>query len=133
MMEDPKKDAGDAPSTANSNSSPPAKDAIPDRTKPPKAKKEKAPKPKKDPTKANTAPKTKAKGGNTPQNLPIDPEAMFKVGFLAEVYKEREKYSGGEAERVITRCKPTPGKESLCLIFALHSPSRTQRLSTYRP
>ena len=132
-MEATKKDAGDAPSTAHFNPPALANNAIPDRTKQPKAKKEKAPKPKKDPTKASSAPKPKPKRENAPQNLPIDPAAIFKVGFLADVYKEREKYRDGGEEKVITRCRFAPGKDFLCLISVLHSPTRTKWLPTYRP
>lgn len=44
------------------------------------------------------APKPKAK----PEEVVLDPEAMFKQGFLQEVYKERP------SENVVTRFPPEP-------------------------
>lgn len=70
---------------------------LPERKKPPKAKKEKAPKPPKGPT----PPKTKREPAA--KNAPEDPDSMFKVGFLAEVYQERPTNSKG-IQKVRTRC-----------------------------
>ena len=71
--------------------------ALPERSKPPKAKKEKAPKPPKGPTPA------KAKREPAAKPPSEDPDSMFKVGFLAEVYQERP--IGPESiSKVVTRC-----------------------------
>lgn len=69
---------------------------LPDRTKQSKPKGEKAPKAKKEPS----APKNPTKNKQKPEAKPspADPEAMFKVGFLADVYNERP------VEKVVTRC-----------------------------
>ena len=69
---------------------------LPDRTKPSKPKKEKAPKAKKEPS----APKNPIKTKQKPEakSSSADPDAMFKVGFLADVYNERP------VEKVVTRC-----------------------------
>lgn len=47
---------------------------------------------------------TKAPAGKAKSSVPVDPEAMFKVGFLHDVYKERE------AEHVVTRCSFGPNE-----------------------
>lgn len=73
---------------------------LPERPKQSKPKKEKPPKPKKDPSSTQNAPKSKVKPDNNAKNLPIDPDAMFKVGFLADVYNERPE------KHVVTRCTP---------------------------
>ena len=71
--------------------------ALPERNKPPKAKKEKTPKPPKGPT----PPKAKREPAAKP--APEDPDSMFKVGFLSEVYQERPIGSQGTS-KVVTRC-----------------------------
>ena len=70
-------------------------------TKPPKVKKEKAPKTSK-PPKGPTPPKVK----KAPTAKPSieDPQSMFKVGFLSDVYHERPIGPDG-INKVITRCK----------------------------
>ncbi len=78
--------------------------SLPDRSKQPKAKKEKAPKQSK--PMATTKPPSKAKpkpGSASEPSAPIDLDAMFKVGFLADVYQERPKSSEG-IQKVVTRC-----------------------------
>lgn len=69
---------------------------LPDRTKQLKPKKEKAPKAKKEPSAPKNPAKTKQKPEAKPS--PADPDALFKVGFLADVYNERP------VEKVVTRC-----------------------------
>lgn len=76
---------------------------MPDRfketVKPPKAKKEpKAPKQAKEP---KPAPQKKEKTPNAPV-APMDPNSMFKEGFLKSVYNEKP------AERIATRFPPEP-------------------------
>ena len=71
--------------------------ALPERSKPPKAKKEKAPKPPKGPT------PPKVKREPAAKSAPDDPESMFKVGFLAEVYQERP-IGPQSISKVVTRC-----------------------------
>ena len=70
-------------------------------SKPPKAKKEKASKTPK-PPKGPTPPKAKKESVARPSVE--DPESMFKVGFLSDVYQERPVGPGGIG-KVITRCK----------------------------
>ena len=70
-------------------------------SKPPKPKKEKAPKTPK-PPKGPTPPKVKKDPVAKPSVE--DPESMFKVGFLSDVYQERPIGPGG-IKKVITRCK----------------------------
>ena len=73
--------------------------SLPDRTKQLKPKKEKPPKPKKDASNAkSTTIKSKNKAEAPSKLTPTDPDAMFKVGFLADVYNERPE------EKVVTRC-----------------------------
>lgn len=74
---------------------------LPERNKPPKPKKEKTPKPPKGPTppKAKREPATKS--------APEDPDSMFKVGFLAEVYQERP-VGPQSISKVVTRCMFLP-------------------------
>jgi len=72
-------------------------DKLPERTKPPKAKKEKTPKPPKGPT------PPKAKREPAAKLAPEDPDSMFKVGFLSEVYQERPVKPDG-ISKVVTRC-----------------------------
>lgn len=67
----------------------------PKEAKPPKQPKEKKPKAPKGPT----PPKPKAK---KEAPAPSDPNAMFKVGFLADVYQENP------VEKVVTRFPPEP-------------------------
>ena len=71
---------------------------LPERNKPPKAKKEKVAKPPKGPT------PSKPKREPATASLPNDPDSMFKVGFLADVYQERPIGSGG-ISKVVTRCQ----------------------------
>ena len=70
--------------------------------KPTKAKKEKAPKKPKPSTKGPIIPKAKKESAAKPSVE--DPESMFKVGFLSDVYQERPVGSEG-VSKVITRCK----------------------------
>ena len=70
-------------------------------SKPPKPKKEKAPKTPK-PPKGPTPPKAKKDPVVKPSVE--DPESMFKVGFLSDVYQERPVGPEG-IKKVITRCK----------------------------
>ena len=69
--------------------------------KPPKAKKEKAPKVPK-PPKGPTPPKAKKESAAKPSV--DDPESMFKVGFLSDVYQERP-VGSEDISKVITRCE----------------------------
>ena len=69
---------------------------IPERPKAPKTKKEKPPKQ----PKAASTPKPKRNEAVKAAN--DDPQSMFKVGFLSEVYRERSIESGA-IQRVITR------------------------------
>lgn len=80
--------------------------ALPSRTKgpkAPKAKNEKPPKSLADSAKAKGPKIPKPKRENVPKPAPEDPDAMFKVGFLKDVYDERPKDSAGTKE-VVTRC-----------------------------
>jgi glutaminyl-tRNA synthetase len=77
---------------------------LPERAKAPKAKKEKPPKQPKGPT------PPKPKRPPAPKAVPEDPESMFKVGFLADVYQERPKGYEGR-EKIITRVRSTPRQE----------------------
>ena len=70
-------------------------------SKPTKVKKEKAPKVPK-PPKGSAPPKSKKEPVAKPSAE--DPESMFKVGFLSDVYQERPVGPGG-ISKVITRCK----------------------------
>lgn len=70
-------------------------------SKPPKAKKGKTPKTPK-PPKGPTPPKAKKESIVKPSVE--DPESMFKVGFLSDVYQERPVGPDG-INKVITRCK----------------------------
>ena len=98
-------------------------------SKPSKAKKEKAPKIPK-PPKGPTPPKVKKELAAKPSVE--DPESMFKVGFLSDVYQERPVGPEG-ISKVITRCK-MPTRQSSKYHergadrFYLLSPPRTQRL-----
>ena len=88
-----------APPAPDGEAVPPATStSVPDRTKQPKPKKEKPPKAKKDNVDARPKPKPKAKGDNASKAAPTDPDAMFKQGFLADVYAERPE------AKVVTRC-----------------------------
>jgi len=83
-----------------------ANNDLPDRTqdpKKPKAQKQKTPKPPKDTSAARMPKPAKPKRENAPKSAPEDPDAMFKVGFLADVYQERPANSSGVKE-VVTRC-----------------------------
>jgi glutaminyl-tRNA synthetase len=79
---------------------------LPDRTKRPevtqKPRKERAPKAAKAP-KAQTPPKAKKLAATAVE----DPDSMFKVGFLADVYNEKPIGSEG-VKKVITRFPPEP-------------------------
>jgi len=77
---------------------------LPIQTKAPKPKKEKPPKQPKGPT------PPKPKRPPAPKAVPEDPESMFKVGFLADVYQERPKGYEGR-EKIITRVRSTPRQE----------------------
>ncbi len=93
-----KRDAG--PSENNTQT-------LPERSKPAKAKKEKVAKAPKGPM----PPKQKREPAAA--TIPNDPDSMFKVGFLADVYQERPIGPGG-ISKVVTRC------ESSCsTIYAL--------------
>ncbi|KAL8875639.1 MAG: hypothetical protein Q9192_009015, partial [Flavoplaca navasiana] len=70
--------------------------SLPDRLKPPKAQKQKPPK---QPKPANPP---KAKRQETVKPAPDDPQMMFKVGFLSDVYQERS-IESGTINKVITR------------------------------
>lgn len=73
---------------------------LPERSKPAKAKKEKVAKAPKGPT------PSKQKREPAAATIPNDPDSMFKVGFLADVYQERPVASGG-ISKVVTRCEPS--------------------------
>ena len=88
--------------TEPKNSKPNTK-APAENSKPPKAKKEKAPKVPK-PSKGPMPPKAKKESAAKPSVE--DPESMFKVGFLSDVYQERPVGPEG-ISKVVTRCKST--------------------------
>ena len=71
---------------------------LPERSKPAKAKKEKVAKAPKGPT----PPKQKREPAAA--TIPNDPDSMFKVGFLADVYNERP-VGSGDISKVVTRCE----------------------------
>lgn len=71
---------------------------LPERSKPAKAKKEKVAKANKGPT------PSKQKREPAAATIPNDPDSMFKVGFLADVYQERPVGSEG-ISKVVTRCE----------------------------
>lgn len=84
-----------------SDDSKPDPKAPADSRKPSKAKKEKVPKTPR-PPKGPTPPKVKKEATAKPSVE--DPESMFKVGFLSDVYQERP--VGPESiSKVITRCR----------------------------
>ena len=85
------------------NNSKPNPKAPAENSKPSKPKKEKTPKSPK-PPKAPVPAKTKKESAAKPSVE--DPESMFKVGFLSDVYQERPVGSEG-ISKVITRCKLT--------------------------
>ncbi len=87
------------PDDSNPNLKVPAENS-----KPPKPKKEKAPKTPK-PPKGPTLPKVKKESAAKPSVE--DPESMFKVGFLSDVYQERPVGPEG-ISKVMTRCKIRP-------------------------
>lgn len=70
--------------------------SLPDRPKPSKSQKQKPPKQ----SKAANAPKPKRAEAAKP--APDDPQLMFKVGFLSDVYQERSIESGA-IDKVVTR------------------------------
>jgi glutaminyl-tRNA synthetase len=74
---------------------------LPDRTRKPKAPKApREPKPPREP-RANPAPKKEKKAPGEPAPS-IDPDSMFKEGFLSDVYREKP------AKHIITRFPPEP-------------------------
>ncbi|KAL8870068.1 MAG: hypothetical protein Q9174_003801 [Haloplaca sp. 1 TL-2023] len=75
--------------------------SLPDRTKPVKAPKQKAPK------QPNTANPSKAKRPEAAKSAQDDPQLMFKVGFLSDVYQERS-IETGTIDKVVTRFPPEP-------------------------
>lgn len=94
--------ANDVPDTQlEPDNSKPNPKAPAENNKPPKPKKEKAPKTPK-PPKGPTPPKAKKDTAAKPSVE--DPDSMFKVGFLSDVYQERPIGSEG-VSKVITRCK----------------------------
>ena len=95
------KESSDAQTELESNK--PNTKAPTENSKPPKAKKEKAPKAPKQP-KGSVPPKTKKESVAKPSVE--DPQSMFKVGFLSDVYQERPVGPEG-IKKVITRCKST--------------------------
>jgi len=82
---------------------------LPERTKAPKPKKEKPLKQPKGPT------PPKPKRPLAPKAVPEDPESMFKVGFLADVYQERPKGYEGRG-KIITRVRSTPRQQFEMLV-----------------
>ena len=70
----------------------------------PKPKKEKVPEAPK-PSKGPTPPK--AKNPPSAKDVVVDPDSMFKVGFLADVYDERPVGQNG-IQKVVTRFPPEP-------------------------
>ncbi|KAI4261402.1 MAG: hypothetical protein L6R42_003400, partial [Xanthoria sp. 1 TBL-2021] len=75
--------------------------SLPDRPKPSKPQKQKPPKQ----PKAANAPKPKRAEADKPAT--DDPQLMFKVGFLSDVYHERSVESGA-IDKVVTRFPPEP-------------------------
>ena len=103
---------------------------LPERTKPAKLKKEKVAKAPKGPT----PPKQKREPAAA--TIPNDPDSMFKVGFLADVYQERPIGPEG-ISKVVTRCELShitvyKGRLSV-LTRTNHSSTRAQRLPSHRP
>lgn len=103
---------------------------LPERSKPAKVKKEKVAKA----PKGSTPPKQKREPAVA--TIPNDPDSMFKVGFLADVYQERPIAPGGTS-KVVTRCESSRstvsrGRPSV-LTSTNHSSTRAQRLPSYRP
>ena len=98
--------------------------------KPSKAKKEKAPKIPK-PPKGPTPPKVKKEVAAKPSIE--DPESMFKVGFLSDVYQERPVGPEG-ISKVITRCKLSTHSLMECGAdkSVVLSPPRAQWLPPHR-
>ena len=89
---------------SNMEEKPKATMVLTDRTKEPKAKKEKGPKAPK-PPRGPTPPATKRPPSAKPPAE--DPDSMFKVGFLADVYQERAIGPEG-IKKVVTRFPPEP-------------------------
>ena len=85
------------------------KDSVQDKMPASSGKKDKPPKQPKEPKKPREAPSGKAANSKPPKSAestpaaPMDPEAMFKEGWLASVRKERP-----EDESVVTRFPPEP-------------------------
>jgi len=99
--------------------------SLPDRSKQPKPKKEKTPKQSKLLAISKPPGKARPKSGNAPEpSAPIDPDAMFKVGFLADVYQERPKSSEG-IQKVVTRCGYLSSHRQLILCFRVLTHLRT--------
>lgn len=74
-------------------------ETLPERLNAPKSKKEKPPKQSKGPT----PPKPKKAAAPKPELQ--DPESMFKVGFLSDVYQERPLGQEG-ISKIFTRVRP---------------------------
>ena len=85
---------------------------LPDRSNKQKPKKEKAAKPQKDPSSAKPPPKAKGKGDAAAKPPPTDPDAMFQMGFLADVYNERP------SEKVVTRCTSSSRHSCSCVVWS---------------
>lgn len=88
---------------------------LPERPKEPKPEKKKQPKPPKQPKQPKQPKDNNNKGGSKgskkpadggPADITQDPEFMFKVGFLADVYQERP--ISEKNPKVITRFPPEP-------------------------
>ena len=86
---------------------------LPERSKPAKAKKEKVVKPPKGPM------PSKQKREPVTATIPNDPDSMFKVGFLADVYQERPIGSGG-ISKVVTRCESSQSTVHKRKTFDIH-------------
>ena len=103
---------------------------LPERSEPAKVKKEKTPKAPKGPA----PPKQKRVPAAAP--IPNDPDSMFKVGFLADVYQERPIGSGG-ISKVVTRCElshSTVYKGGYSVLTSTnYSSTRAQRFPSHRP
>ena len=128
---DSAKDLFDAQAMAD-NSKPNSK-APAESNKPPKVKKEKAPKTPK-PPKGPTPPKAKKEPTAKPSIE--DPQSMFKVGFLSDVYHERP-IGPDSITKVITRCKmpsrcPRKVHEFYANEFDQLSPPRAQWFPPHR-
>lgn len=97
--------------------------SLPNRAKAPKAKKEK---PSKQPKGATTP---KSKRVETTKTAADDPQSMFKVGFLSDVYQERSIESGA-INKVVTRVS-CDDKLMAELANSFAVPSRAEWLPTH--